>query len=80
MSHHYDVCDECGRAYCRCPVPETERPIDRPSMVTALLKLDARVIELEARFRHPHVSNGVDDACRECRFDLRDPIHEQVRP
>lgn len=45
-----------------------------------IVKLDIRVTELEERFKHRHVNNGVDDACKECRFDLRDPIHERVQP
>ena len=26
-------------------------------------------------FRHIHVNNGVDDACRQCGLDLRNPVH-----
>ena len=35
----------------------------------------ARINELESTFKHYHVSNGVDDACKQCGLDLRDPIH-----
>lgn len=45
-----------------------------------IIKLDQRIIELEARFAHYHVNNGEDDACAMCRFDLRDPIHKRVSP
>lgn len=44
-----------------------------------IVKLDARIIALEARFRHRHIHNGVDDSCKSCRFDLRDPIHISER-
>jgi hypothetical protein len=46
---------------------------------TEIVKLDQRIIELEARFAHYHVSNGIDDSCAFCRFDLRDPIHKRVK-
>ena len=45
-----------------------------------LIRLDLRVMELEQRFAHMHVNNGVDDSCKVCRFDLRDPIHKRVDP
>ena len=35
----------------------------------------ARIRQLETAFRHNHVSNGVDDTCKQCGLDLRDPIH-----
>jgi predicted RNase H-like nuclease (RuvC/YqgF family) len=32
---------------------------------------------LRATFRHIHVNNGLDDACRQCGLDLRNPIHQR---
>jgi hypothetical protein len=37
----------------------------------------SRVKVLESAFRHVHVSNGVNDLCKQCGLDLRDPIHER---
>ena len=44
-----------------------------------IVKLDQRVIELESRFRHYHVSQEGTDICKQCGFDLRDIIHKRVR-
>lgn len=41
-------------------------------------KLELRVRELESIFRHHHVSNEVDDACKACSLDLRDPVHIRI--
>ncbi len=30
---------------------------------------------LRQAFKHIHINNGIDDACRKCGFDLRNPIH-----
>ncbi len=32
----------------------------------------------KARSPHIHVSNGLNDGCKLCRKDLRDPIHERT--
>lgn len=43
-----------------------------------IVKLELRVLELEARFRHTHVNNGSDDSCAVCGFDLRDAVHKRI--
>jgi hypothetical protein len=37
-----------------------------------------RIISLESTFRHTHISNGQNDCCNECGFDLRDSIHNRL--
>jgi len=34
--------------------------------------------QLLATFRHTHVNNGVDDACKQCGLDLRNEIHKRL--
>lgn len=38
----------------------------------------AEIATYVGAFRHPHVNNGEDDACRQCGLDLRNPIHCRV--
>ena len=38
-------------------------------------KLKERIDFLETRFRHYHVNNRENDACKQCGLDLRDKIH-----
>jgi hypothetical protein len=45
----------------------------------ALFKaLTAPLIKNEAK--HTHVNNGVNDNCKECGRDLRDPMHTRYEP
>lgn len=34
--------------------------------------------ELLSAFKHVHVSNGVDDACKQCGLDFRNEIHQRL--
>ena len=43
-----------------------------------LLTMEQRCKELVAAFAHRHRNNGVNDACKDCGFDLRDPLHAPV--
>jgi len=40
--------------------------------------IEAELNQLLTAFRHRHVNNGEDDACKACGFDLRHEIHERV--
>jgi hypothetical protein len=42
---------------------------------------ETRIGTLESqleKFKHTHVNNGVDDACKQCGLDLRNEIHTRL--
>lgn len=74
--------DSYGKAdsgfYCSLEgiISELEQELEQGDK--AILDCKKEYIQLLERFRHVHSSNGVDDTCKECGFDLRNPIHSRT--
>lgn len=41
-------------------------------------RLETELEQVLQAFRHCHVNNGADDACKKCGLDLRHEIHERL--
>lgn len=48
---------------------------DVARLVAELRSAQAENERLLGAFRHWHVNNGTNDACRQCGLDLRDEVH-----
>lgn len=77
-------CRHCGMearlsdGACIDCLSHIERSGNTPTW-SEIIKLELRVMDLESRFRHRHIDNGIDDTCQSCGLDLRDTIHERMR-
>lgn len=53
----------------------TYSPAVEPSFARTL---ERELEEVISKFKHIHVNNGINDACKQCGFDLRHEIHERI--
>ena len=89
IERHIEL-DSDGMVYCQHCYREAKERIKQleESCIEsdkAVVKLMAECERLEAEnkqliyiFRHYHVYNGIDDACKDCGLDLRNDIHITV--
>lgn len=47
----------------------------RKATSDSMAEFKERIDFLETRFRHYHVNNHENDACKQCGLDLRDKVH-----
>lgn len=62
-------CPHCGGSLER---------YEDPKAVEIIGKLQSELNEVLATFKHRHVNNGENDACKKCGLDLRHEIHERI--